>query len=298
MAIQLTAKAIQGATDGPHLLITGGVHGDEFEPMSAIRRLMRDVKPDELRGKLTLVPVVNEAAFLRGTRAADDERDLARTCPGDPNGSHTEQVAHALTELIATADYYIDLHTGGNIMHVWPLAGYGLVANDETLDVQRRMARAFNLPFIWGTDGTLKGRSLSVAREANVPAIYTEYMGGGRCDPAGVNAYYDGCLNVMAEFGMLNRELPPSRVQHVVEDDRPQSGHMQVCNPSPMTGLFEPRVQLGGRVSAGEPLGTVSDILGENILTVPTNESGIVLTLRVFPRVLEGDALAVVVECD
>ena len=26
------------ASAGPHLLITGGVHGDEFEPMAAIRR--------------------------------------------------------------------------------------------------------------------------------------------------------------------------------------------------------------------------------------------------------------------
>jgi len=294
--MQLQSKVITGSHDGPHLLVTGGVHGDEFEPMSAIRRLIRDVKADDLRGKLTLVPVVNEAAFLRGTRAAEDELDLARTCPGDPNGSITERTADALSKLIGTADYYIDLHTGGNIMEVWPMSGYGLVPNKEVLDKQRRMAKAFNLPFIWGTNCELEGRSMSIARDAEVPAIYTEYLGAGRCDPAGVDAYYEGCLNVMAEFDMIDRQQPASQIEHTVEDNRPNAGHMQVCNPSPATGLFEPHVKLGGRVEAGQPLGVISDVLGENIVTVPSNETGIVLTLRVFSRVHEGDTLAVIVE--
>lgn len=296
--LELQKKVITGTTASPHLLITGGVHGDEFEPMSAIRRLMRAVEPTQLRGKLTLVPVVNEPAFLRGTRTAEDELDLARICPGDPNGSITEQVGHALSELIRTADYYIDLHTGGNIMEVWPMSGYGLVADQEMLDVQRRMAKAINLPFIWGTDGTLKGRSLSIAREAHVPAIYTEYLGSGKCHPAGVDAYFEGCLNVMGELGMIDREQPESRVQHIVEDARPSSGHMQIRNPSPITGLFEPQVELGSIVEAGQPLGTVADVLGDNVVTVPSNETGFILTLRTFSRVHKDDALAVVVELD
>ena len=45
------------------------------------------------------------------------------------------------------------------------------------------MARAFNLPLIWGTDASLEGRSLSVARDAAVPAIYAEYLGGGVFSP-------------------------------------------------------------------------------------------------------------------
>ena len=51
------------------------------------------------KGLLTLVPIVNEAAYLRGSRTAEDELDLARVCPGDPNGSITERTAHALSEL-------------------------------------------------------------------------------------------------------------------------------------------------------------------------------------------------------
>ena len=69
---------------GPHLLITGGVHGDEFEPMAAIRRLIGPLRAGRIRGRVTLVPVVNEPAFRRGQRTAEDGLDLARTLPGRP----------------------------------------------------------------------------------------------------------------------------------------------------------------------------------------------------------------------
>lgn len=294
--MQLQRKEITGSVDQPHLLITGGVHGDEFEPMAAIRHLLREVNPQQLRGRVTLVPVVNEAAFWRGQRVAEDERDLARTCPGRPDGSITEQTAHALSELIRAADYYIDLHTGGTALSVWPLTGYALVPNESVLNAQRRMARAFNLPVVWGTDYRLEGRSLSVARDANVPAIYAEYLGGGQCTGQGIEAYVEGCLNVMAELGMFDRQPPPSRVRYVVEDFRESAGHMQIRNPAPITGFFEPHVQLGDRVMAGQSLGTVSDVLGDTVVTVPSRESGLVIVLRTFSRVLQGDALAVVLE--
>jgi predicted deacylase len=294
--VEIAHRTITGDAAGPRLLITGGVHGDEFEPMAAIRRLMSMVGPRGLRGELVLAPVANEPAFLAGARCAEDGLDLARTCPGDPDGSTTQRVAAALSQLIRTADYYIDLHTGGNIMDVWPLVGYKLVDDPAVLDKQRQMARAFNLPLVWGTDPRLEGRTLSVARDAGIPAIYAEYLGSGRCDPGGVAAYAEGCLNVIAALGMIDRAAPPSRIEHVVEDRRENAGHMQIRNPSPMTGFFEPQVTLGGRVQTGQPLGTVCDVLGERAVAALSQETGIVIVLRTFSRVREGEALAVVLE--
>ena len=130
--MSLKKSEFASVEDGPNLLITGGIHGDEFEPMAAIRRLIESFDEGEapsilLKGKVTLVPVVNEGAFLRGHRTAEDGLDLARTCPGRPDGSITERTAHVLSELIRQADYYIDLHTGGTELSVYPLAGYILV---------------------------------------------------------------------------------------------------------------------------------------------------------------------------
>ena len=50
--IQLKQKLLEGERDGPTLLILGGVHGDEFESMAAIRRLIRFLDEVQLRGRI------------------------------------------------------------------------------------------------------------------------------------------------------------------------------------------------------------------------------------------------------
>lgn len=290
---------IRGQHDGPHLLITGGVHGDEFEPIAAIRRLIEffnTTQQADFHGRVTLVPVVNEAAFLRGHRCADDGLDLARTCPGRADGTVTEQTACALSRLIRDADYYIDLHTGGTELSVHPLAGYMLHDDPMILDTQRRMAGAFNLPIVWGTCANLDGRSLSVARDARVPAIYCEYLGAATSSPQGVAAYVDGCLNVMRELEMLKRDRPANLVQHTVEDPRPSSGHLQVCHPSPVDGYFEPSVRLGDHVSNAASIGTVFGLEQGDAHRIHSEHNGIVIVLRTFPRVRANESVGVVLD--
>jgi predicted deacylase len=295
--MELAVRQIIGKQSGPHVLITGGVHGDEFEPMAAARRLLHSLRADELRGTVTVVPVVNEPAFRRGQRTGDDGLDLARTYPGRADGSVTERIAHALSLLIRSADYYLDLHTGGTRLRVLPLVGYTLHRDARVLAAQRRMARAFGLPIIWGTDPTLNGRSLSVARDAGVPALYAEYHGGGGCDPAGVAAYVQGCRNVLADLGVFDAPVEvPAAPPLVVEDDRPSSGHMQINHPAPCEGFFEPAVVLGQRVAVGQSLGTVVDALGARCESIPAAYAGIVLVLHTFARVDAGESLGVVLE--
>lgn len=253
-AVELQRREFGGKRPGPHLLITGGVHGDEFEPIFAIQRLIRhfdstNSEPRLQQGRLSLVPIVNETAFRCGMQTAEDGLDLARVCPGRQDGTITERTAFALSALINEADGYIDLHSGGTRFSVLPLAGYTLHPDEAIRGRQREFAEAFNLPIVWGTSPELDGRSLSVARDAGVPAIYAEYHGGGRCDPQGVEAYVAGCFNVLSLLGMIHWKPPPSRVGRVVEDPRPAAGHMQVCNPSPISGVFEPIRFLGDSVN-------------------------------------------------
>ncbi|MFO0916960.1 MAG: succinylglutamate desuccinylase/aspartoacylase family protein [Planctomycetaceae bacterium] len=295
--VVLQQRKFVGSKPKPHVLITGGVHGDEFEPMEALRLLAGRLEEFSVTGTVTLVPVVNEAAFRRGARIAEDGLDLARTCPGRADGSITEQTARALSDLIQTADFYIDLHTGGTRLKAMPLSGYMLHTDPAVLDWQRKMARAMNLPVIWGTDYRLNGRSLSVARDANIPAIYTEYHGGGGCDEDGVDAYFNGCLNVLALFGMIQRPVfDPPTPPLVVEDDRPSSGHLQVNLPSPMEGFFSPLVELGERVEKDQIIGSVSNVLGDDQRPVRAPHAGIVLLLHTFSRVDQGECLGAILE--
>lgn len=287
---------IEGSSSGPHLLITGGVHGDEFEPMQAIRDLGSHVSPSTLRGKLTLIPIVNEPAFARGQRVAEDGKDLARTCPGNSEGTVTERIAAELSSWIRQADYYIDLHTGGTRFTISPLAGYMLSQDSKVLAAQRRMATAFNLPILWGTSAELEGRSLSVARDAGIPAIYCEHGGGGGCRSEGVTDYVEGCLNVMASLGMIQRATPSSRLQHIVEDARPQSGHLQINYNASQAGYFHPAVTLNQAVQSGDLLGKILDARGQLLEEIRAKQSGLILLLATFPSVQSGDCTCVILE--
>ena len=183
-------------------------------------------------------------------------------------------------------------------MEFYPTVGYTLHPDKAILDVQRRMARALNMPIIWGTSARLDGRTLSVARDAKVPAIYAEWMGGGTCDPQGADAYFEGCLNVLAELDMIDRTLPSLRTEYTVEDGRENSGHIQINYPAPFAGYFEPQVTLKAPVQPGDVIGTVVDHLGQRREEVVSTQEGLILCLRVFNRVHQGDSLAAVLELD
>ncbi len=285
-----------GRRSGPRLLITGGVHGDEFEPIAAIRTLaehLTSLAETDLCGRVTLVPIVNEPAFFKGCRCAEDGLDLARVCPGKSDGSVTERLAARLSDLIGDADLYIDLHSGGTEYRIQPLAGYMLHPDPVVLERQRQMARAFGLPIVWGTSAELQGRSLSVARDAGVPAIYCEYGGSACCDPAGVHAYVDGCLRVMAEVGLLPPRPRSGRVSVAVEDASPESGHLQVSHPAPTDGFFTATVRGGESVEAGQLLGTVHD-RSLRKFPVTADHAGLLIMERTFPRVRQGDSCGVV----
>lgn len=284
-------KQIKGTKPGPHLLITAGVHGDEYEPIFTVLRLIREMEGKYFAGTLTLVSVVNQAAFSRAARTGEDGLDLARICPGKPDGSITEKAAYEICTLIRQADYLIDLHTGGNAYQIAPLAGYMLHASEEVLSKQRIMAQAFNLPIIWGTTSHLEGRTLSVARDVHIPAIYTEYGGGGGSNPQIIEKLITGCFNVMRSLGMTEGTLPENEVVYTVEDHTENSGHLQIMHPSPANGIFEPEVNLGEVVKKGQPIGKILNLRSETVVMVPAARDGVVFLLRAIPSVKKGEAL-------
>lgn len=273
------------------MLILAGVHGDEYEPMAAARTLLKTVPQVLTHGRVTIVPVVNGPAFSMASRTGEDGLDLARICPGNRNGTVSEIVAAEVSELIAAADYLIDLHGGGNAFEIDPLSGYVLHASQAVLDKQREMARAFNLKTMWGTSPRLDGRTLSVARDHNVPAIYAEYGGGGGFKKQIVEEYVQGCLNVMHVLGMAAAPLPPARCIFELEDYREGSGHLQIMLPAADDGFFEPTVRLGEMVKNNQPVGVLSDPLGDRVTPVRADQDGMVFMLRAIPSVKKGDTL-------
>ena len=201
-AVALPVLVVRGAAPGQTLLATAGVHGDEFEGMVALRQVYEGLSPDRLAGTFVAVPVANPPAFEAGQRTnPNDGQDLARVFPGDPAGTVTEQLAHALTQsFIRHADLYCDLHSAGQHYAMASLVGYQL-RPEPLLGAQRRAARAFGLPLVWGTTA-LPGRTLSAAGDLGVPAVYAEVTGEGRCRPADVERYVHGLRQLLAHLGL------------------------------------------------------------------------------------------------
>ncbi len=284
---------IVGRASGPHLLISAGVHGDEWEPMLAVRRLIEMLRPEQMCGQVTLAPILNVSAFKAGQRTGEDHLDLARTFPGAPEGTLTQRVAFEFTQLLRTADYYIDLHTGGLRLTIWPLAGYLLHHNAEVLEKQRLMAHAFGLPAVWGTDGTVEGRTISAARDLSVPAIYAEYLGSAVFREETIASLVTGCERVMSAIGINAEKHPATKPRFFAEDPAPGSGNLQACYPAPDSGLFEPHVSPGQLVTSEDAIGTLTcDKWQTQILRAGRN--GRVVAIRTLPRVKAGESLAVI----
>lgn len=285
-------RLIHGKQPGPRVLISAGVHGDEYESVLACWKLV-DVLPKKLiKGTVIIVPVVNENAMIKGSRLGNDKLDLARICPGKINGNSTEKAAAQISNLIEKADYFIDLHTGGKCFNIASLAGYLLHPHNEVLEKQRMMAIAFGLPILWGTDPDVKGRTLSVARDHDVPAIYTEYGGGGKVQEQIIKAYIQGCLNVLAVLNMT-RSRRKERVmwKYWLEDHSIDSGYLQGKLPAQTAGIFVPRKRAGDPIVKGECWGNIIlPITGEKI-TINAETAGITLVTRTAGIVNKGDSL-------
>jgi len=291
----MPVMVVRGHKEGPTLLTLAGIHGDEYEPMVAVRRVFSGLDPAELTGTWVGVGCCNMDAYLAaGREGPTDGKNLARVFPGSAEGTLTERVAHCLTEdFIRRASFLCDLHSAGRAYRMVPLAGYMLVEESVT-GRQRRAAQAFGLPLVWGTSPN-RGRSLSAAHACGVPAIYCETTGMGGCRDPDVAAYVRGLRRLMVHLGMVPGRVRPPPRQRFVEDPRPESGHLQVKNVTPVDGLFHPAVDLNDRVAQGDVLGTVSDLFGRVLFESRSDTSGLVILVRHLPRVAAGDALAAVI---
>jgi predicted deacylase len=283
---------IDSGKAGPKFLLTAGVHGDEYEPILTAIDLISSLPGCLVNGSVTIIPVSNESAYANGSRFGEDGLDMARICPGSPNGTITEIAASYISALIKEADYFIDMHTGGLSYEIYPLAGYMLHPSPEVFKKQQEMAIAFNLPLVWGTDSRPEGRTLSVARDAEVPAIYVEYGGGTGTRSNVVQMYKSGVMNVLRYLNMLKDPIIQTECdKYWIEDHRQDSGYLQGKMPSPVDGIFVANVKIGDMIKAGEVFGKVIESISGKQVDLYADIDGLVFLLRTIVKVKPGDAL-------
>ena len=111
-----------------------------------IKHLLREIRLDDVRGRIILIPVLNPSAFLAGTReSGDDGVNLNRAfvegagiTPGLCGITH-RVAAFVRDQIWPRVHVVIDLHSGGTRFRVYPLAGYMLHPDPGVLDRQRRI---------------------------------------------------------------------------------------------------------------------------------------------------------------
>jgi uncharacterized protein len=192
--------SITGAKPGPLLFVNSGVHGGEYPAIEAVIRLGNTLDPKKIAGMVILMPVMNLPAFRARTPfvCPIDNVNPNRVFPGDPTGSYSEQMTHALiNEFVVHADAYVDLHGGDIPEELVPFVicrSEAGLADSQARDVAARskeMALAFELPYVLTVSKPVqpgKGHragagglsSYAAAAEKGVPSILAEAGGVGQ----------------------------------------------------------------------------------------------------------------------
>jgi len=280
--LELPVIVVRGARDGKTLVVTAGVHGDEYEGVRTIFDIAGELDPDAMAGDLLCVPVSNPPSFWAGTRASPvDGKNLARVFPGSVDGTISEQIAFCLgREAIAKADLYLDLHSAGVKIEMPTLIGY-----DSQDPRGRAAALAFGAPILWGSPYDAPGRTVSLAKDLNIPALYTEARGAGRIDAGDLAIYRRGVFNLMRHLGMLagTPDVLP------IEWDLEGGGDIDGSISGSSRGFLIPRVRLLDRVRRGDELGIVVDLHGRPLERAAADRDGVIVLIHAFPVVEPGE---------
>jgi N-alpha-acetyl-L-2,4-diaminobutyrate deacetylase len=135
--------------EGPTALLTGANHGDEYEGPIALLKLANELQPDEISGRVIVIPAMNYPAFQAGKRTSPiDAGNLNRTFPGRPDGSVTEKIADYFQRfLLPLADIVLDYHSGGKTQDFLPFAAAHELRDQEQESRCVAAMEAFNAPY-------------------------------------------------------------------------------------------------------------------------------------------------------
>jgi uncharacterized protein len=268
------------AGDGPLLTVIAGVHGTEYTSMAAARELIAELRPEELSGCVTVAPVVNLPAFWARTPfvVPFDGKNLNRSFPGDADGTAAERIAHAVTRfLIEGSDYLIDLHAGDLPEALEPFTLYDASPVERQA---RELALSYGLGHMvrQSRDGrTVAGTTSAAAADLGIPSFTAEAGGCGILARDAVEAHLRGLRNVLRHLGMLPGEA--------VVFGRPVEHDGWIWMRTPDAGWWQPTVETGTYVAAGDLLGTVSPLIDGPATRITAPAAGVPLFITSSPAV-------------
>jgi len=309
--------SITGAKPGPVLFVNAGVHGGEYPAIEAVIRLSNTLDPQKIAGTVILMPVMNLPAFRARTPfvCPIDNVNPNRVFPGNPTGSYSEQMTHALiNEFAVHADAYVDLHGGDIPEALVPFVicrSEAGLADSEARDVAARskeIALAFQLPYVLTISKPVqpaKGHragagglsSYEAAAEEGVPSILAEAGGVGQMQEDAVALLVQGVINVIRYLDMLDDTKAHISNSETHSKSKPQKTAHSAMATTVLTkfewlyakheGMWYPKVGPGDLVKKAQEIGIIGDLFGDTLEKIISPVNGVILFLTINPSVLE-----------
>ena len=291
----LVPVAVVSRGTGPTVLVLAGNHGDEYPGQVAVMRLLRELAPEQVTGRLILIPTLTMPAAKAMTRLSPlDGKNFNRCFPGNPAGTPSEVLAHYLsTVLFPMADVVIDIHTGGRSLDFVPCAHMHLVPKGPQRDAMLAGTEAWNTDFCFLYADIAGSGLLPVEAENQGKVVITTEMGGSENVTAQVHKMTQAGLgNVLVQSGILAGEVVPRPrparwVKALGRDD---------YRFATESGVYENLVPLGDDVAAGQPVGAIHFLErpDREPVLVTAHSAGVLVATRAPSVVAQGDCVACV----
>jgi len=260
----------------------------------ALRKLAHALQPEDIAGRVIVLPALNFPAVQAGTRTSPiDKGNMNRVFPGKPDGTVTEKIADYVTRhLLPLADLVADIHSGGKTLEFVPFAAAHLLPNDRALEGRCIAAmEAFGAPYAMTMlELDAVGMLDTTAEAMGKVFVSTELAGGGTLRASTVAIADRGLRNLLIHAGILSGKVERSQSRRL---DMPDGDCFVIGQDR---GLIEPCADLGETVEKGQVIARIHD--AERMDRPPAEyraKRGGLLAGRHFPGLVKpGDCLAVV----
>lgn len=294
----LVPVAVVKNGEGPTVLFVGGNHGGEYEGPVALLKLIRGLEPEQVQGRVIVLPALNLPAVAAGQRLSPlDNKDMNRVFPGRPNGTISEVIAHYVhEEILPLCDAVIDLHSGGASLALMPYISMHYLDNRDQHKRTWQAMMAFQSPLALVMKEISGPGLLDYAVErAGKVFLCAEVGGGGSLAPETARIMATGVDNLLRHFGLIEgqprtreqRGLTPMRIMEI-----PDASYYHAAM---WTGIYESFYELGEFVEAGEPLGQIhfAQYPQREPETVLAKRSGMLVGRRSPGHVALGDMVGI-----
>jgi predicted deacylase len=250
----------RSGSEAPGLAAFGGTHGNEWEGQVAVKQLSQELEPDQINGRVILMPQLSQSACAANQRVSPyDNVNMNRAFPGNPRGTISYRIAHFVKSYVfPRVRVVVDIHAGGREGGFALCSSFHPVSDPAQFDEIRLVSALFDTPFMLIYSSQMASGLLTDEAEAEGKiAIGGEFGFGESVNRRGVLHARIGIQNVLRHYGMLSCEIvriDPAR-QHppLLVDAR----NLEDYTPCPQDGVWEPVIDLGDEVRKGQLIGRV-----------------------------------------